>query len=460
MADLVRIGNGQGFWGDSVDAPYELATGGPLDYLTLDYLAEVTMSIMQRQKRRNPQQGYARDFVELLHRVLPVCRERGIKIIANAGGVNPEACLEACREVVTGLGLRGIRFGLVTGDDILHRLPDLLAKGEGLANMDTGEPLAGVLDQVVSANVYLDTFAIAEALDGGADIVITGRCTDPGLVLGPLIHEFGWGREEWDFLATGTVAGHILECGAQATGGIFSRWQEVPDLANIGYPIAEVSPEGQVTITKHEGTGGLVSVDTVTEQLVYELGDPRQFITPDVVVDFTSIQLQQEGPDRVRVSGVRGSPATDTYKVSINTARGWKASGQLTISGPEARAKAEMVAEIIWSRLSSAGFEFDETSTEIMGGHQSGTTTSKGAGGNGKTAQERVASLVLMLGVRDGNRAKVERFGKELAPVISNGPPGITGFAGGRPKPREVIAFWPALISKQQVQAQVVVTGL
>ncbi|MEE9161334.1 MAG: acyclic terpene utilization AtuA family protein [Candidatus Neomarinimicrobiota bacterium] len=454
---MVRIGNGQGFWGDSVDAPVELVTGGPLDYLTLDYLAEVTMSIMQRQKRRDPQRGYAADFVELLRRVLPFCRDKGVRIIANAGGVNPAACLAACRDVVSELGLEGLRFGLVSGDDILPRLPDLMAQGEELANLDTGEPLRTVQDQVVSANVYLDTFAIAEALGQGADVVITGRCTDPGLVLGPAIHEFGWGPEDWDLLAAGTVAGHILECGAQCTGGIFTHWQEVPDLAHVGYPIAEVSPDGGVVITKHEGTGGMVTVDTVAEQLVYELGDPRQYITPDVVVDFTSIRLEQAGPDRVRVSGVQGSPATDTFKVSINTATGWKASGQLTISGPDAEAKAQRVADIVWARLRSAGCDFDETITETIGAASPQGARQGEQDPAANTAFHNVGSLVLVLGVKDTDRAKVERFGKELAPVITSGPPGITGFAGGRPKPNEVIAFWPALISKSAVTARVAV---
>ena len=447
MKNIVRIGNAQGFWGDSVDAPLNMVTGGPLDYLTLDYLAEVTMSIMQRQRQKNPAAGYARDFPEMLRQVLPVAREQGIRIVTNAGGVNSAACLKACRQVIGELGLSGIRIGVVSGDDIMANLDSLMAAGAGLAHMETGESLTAVRDQVLSANVYLDTFTIAEALGQGADIVLTGRTTDPGLVLGPLIHEFGWQRDDWDLLAAGTVAGHILECGAQSTGGNFTRWQEVEGFETIGYPIAEVTPAGAVTITKHEGTGGMVTVDTVSEQLVYELGAPTNYITPDVVADFTSIHLAQAGQDRVAVSEVKGRPATGTFKVSVNYSKGWKATGQLTVSGPDARAKAEKVAEIVFGRLAGAGYTYRETFSEIVG-------QERGAVG-GDTAIERVDSLVLVLGVKDDDRAKVERFGKELAPVITNGPPGITGFAGGRPKAREVVAFWPALIEKGLVEAKV-----
>ena len=449
MKNRICIGNGQGFWGDSVDATYNLVMGGPLDYLTLDYLAEVTMSIMQRQKHRNPQLGYARDFVDVLRRILPECGECGIKIVANAGGVNPRACLETVQEALLEMGLEDVRLAIVEGDDILPDIDDLLAGGEALTNIDNGLPLDSIRKHVVSANVYLDSFAITEALDQDADIVITGRCTDPGLALGPMIHEFGWDREDWDLLAAGTVAGHILECGVQATGGNFTRWQEVPDLAGIGYPIAEVTRDGEIIITKHEGTGGMITVETVSEQLLYELGDPNEYITPDVIVDFTSIHVEQAAPDRVRVSGIKGSPATDTYKVSINYTNGWKASGQLTISGPDATAKAQKVSEIVWERLKRAGFEYDETHTELIG--------QECVGRQGETALESVDTLLLVLGVRDRDYHKVERFGKEIAPVITSGPPGVTGFAGGRPKPKEVIAFWPALIKKERITPRVTV---
>ncbi|MFC1481932.1 acyclic terpene utilization AtuA family protein [Candidatus Neomarinimicrobiota bacterium] len=452
MKDMIRIANGQGFWGDSIDAPFNLVTQGPIDYLTLDYLAEVTMSIMQSQRQRDAGAGFARDFPEMLRTVLPVCVERDIKIVTNAGGVNAEGCVDACRAIVNELSLGGLNIGVVEGDDILGRLDELIGAGATLANMETGKPLANVRDSVVSANVYLDTLTIAEALSGGAHIVLTGRTTDPGLVLGPMIHEFGWKRDDWDLLAAGTVAGHILECGAQATGGNFSRWQDVPDLTNIGYPIVEAYPDGRMVITKHESAGGMVTVDTVSEQLLYELGDPKNYITPDVVVDFTSIKIEQVGPNRVGIGGVKGSPATPTFKASINYSKGWKATGQLSISGPKAIAKAHKVVDIIFSRLAAAGFTYQDTFSEIVG--RLGPVDSP------DTAMDCVNSIVLVVGVKDEDKGKVDRFGKELAPVITNGPPGITGFAAGRPKARPIVAFWPALIDKSLVSAMVKVVEI
>jgi hypothetical protein len=444
---ILRIANGQGFWGDSIDAPVRLIEDGPLDYLTLDYLAEVTMSIMQKLKRRDPTQGYATDFVELIRRTLPAIRKRGVRVIANAGGVNPEACRLALVEAAREQGASGLGIGTVRGDDILDRLDELLSTGATLDNLDDGRPLSEIRDRVLSANVYIGSFAVADALRQGAQIVVSGRSTDPGLVLSPLIAEFGWQADQWDLLAAGTVAGHIVECGAQCTGGNFSRWWEIEGWDHLGYPVLEVSSDGTFVVTKHEGTGGLVSHDTVSEQLVYEMGNPTGYITPDCVVDFTSIRLEQEGPDRVRVSGVRGSEATDSFKVSISYLAGYKAIGQLTISGPDARAKAGICADALWGRLRRAGYTFDQTSTEYVGVDSC----------HGQTAPrpEIVNEVVLRVGVRDQDRAKVDRFGRELAPLVTSGPPGVTGFAGGRPKAQEVLGFWPALIPKHLVHTEV-----
>jgi len=450
--DLIRIGNGQGFWGDSVDAPVRLVREGPLDYLTLDYLAEVTMSIMQKLRRRSPEAGYATDFVDLIRKILPDLRDRGIRVVANAGGVNPAACLKALSRAAREVGVAGLKVGSVAGDDILPRLDAILASGVPLANMDDGRPLSEIRARVEAANVYLSSFPIAEALGAGASIVVTGRSTDPGLVLGPLIHEFGWKRSDWDRLAAGTVAGHILECGAQSTGGNFSRWWEVEGWDHLGYPIAEARADGGFTLTKHEGTGGLVTVDTVSEQLVYEMGEPSRYITPDVVADFTTIRLKQEGRDRVGVSGIRGGAATDTYKVSISYLDGFAASGQLTISGPNAREKAKVAAGALWGRLERAGLKYEETMTELVG---TGVCLGKAAVEAGDPLE-----VVLRMGVKDHDERKVDRFGKEIAPLVTSGPPGVTGFAGGRPKPREVVAFWPALIPKDLVKAEVRVEDL
>ncbi len=446
---ILRIANGQGFWGDSIDAPVRLLEEGRVDYLTLDYLAEVTMSIMQKLKRRDPTQGYATDFVDLVRRILPAVRERGVRVIANAGGVNPEACRAALVEAAREQGAAGLKIGTVRGDDILDRLDELTAAGVTFDNLDDGRPLSEIRDQVLSANVYIGSFAIADALRQGAQIVVSGRSTDPGLVLSPLIAEFGWQAGQWDLLAAGTVAGHIIECGAQCTGGNFSRWWEVEGWDHIGYPVLEVSPDGTFVVTKHKGTGGLVTTDTVSEQLVYEMGQPERYITPDCVVDFTSIRLEQQRPDRVRVFGVRGSDATDSFKVSISYLAGYKATGQLTISGPDAQAKARICADALWGRLRRAGQAFEETSTEFLGVDSC----------HGSTAPvpSLVNEVVLRVGVRDPDRAKVDRFGRELAPLVTSGPPGVTGFAGGRPKANEVLGFWPALIPKHLVETEVTV---
>lgn len=447
---IVRVANGQGFWGDSILGPVRLLREGPIDYLTLDYLAEVTMSIMQKLRSRDPSKGYATDFVRLIDRIAPELVEKDVRVVANAGGVNPHACKDAVLETLRRHGLGGETVAVVEGDDILDRLDELMAAGEVFANMDTGAPLAPLRDRITSANVYLGTFPIAEALAQGARIVITGRGTDPGLVLGPLIHEFGWGPGDHDLLAAGTVAGHIVECGAQCTGGNYTDWRRVPDLARVGYPVIEAAADGTFVVTKHEGTGGLVTVDTVTHQLAYEMGDPARYVTPDVVADFTSFALSQEGPDRVRVAGVRGAPPTDTYKVSMSYHDGWKSVGQLTISGPDALEKARLCAEIVWKRLALDGYEYgpQERMVEFVGANACH------AGIDVRGADDP-PEVVLRMGVKGPDRAKVERFGTELVPLVTSGPPGVTGFAGGRPKATEIIGFWPALVAKERIETRV-----
>jgi len=453
--EKIRIASGQGFWGDMLDAPVRQVEGGPIDYLMLDYLAEVTMSIMQKQRSRDPRAGYARDFVPLMRDILPACVERDIRVTANAGGVNPEGCAGAVREVARELGLGGkLKVGTVTGDDIMPRLDELLGRGVELRNMDTGAPLSDVRDSIQSANVYLGAWPIAEALGGGARVVITGRATDTGLTLAPMIHEFGWGETDWDRLASGTVAGHIIECGAQASGGNCQYdWQNIPNLADVGFPIVEAYPDSTFVVTKHEGTGGRVSVRTVKEQLVYEMGDPRAYITPDCVADFTTIRLEEDGTDRVRVGGIGGGPATDSYKVSISYSAGFKAVGTLVYAWPDAYQKARAAEQILRARLDRLGLEFEHTLAEFVG--VSAT--------HGPLAGEPPADIPevqLRFGVRSADRAAVERFTKEIAPLILTGPPAVTGFAGGRPKVEEIVAYWPALIPKTEIQARVEVTDV
>ena len=450
MKEKIRIAAGQGFWGDLPDAPVRQVEGGPIDYLMLDYLAEVTMSIMQKQKARDPNAGYARDFIPLMKRILPACVEHGIKVTANAGGVNVRGCANALIEVARELGLAGkVRIGIVTGDDILPRIDELLSRGIELRNMDTEEPLSTVRDSIQSANVYLGAAPLVEALQQGAHIVITGRATDTGLTLAPLIHEFGWAVNDWNRLAAGTIAGHIIECGAQASGGNCQyEWRSIPDLANVGFPIVEAAPDGTFVITKHEGTGGRVNVPSIKEQLVYEMGDPHQYITPDVVADFTTIRLQDEGRDRVRVFGIEGRPATEFLKVSISYSAGFKAVGTLVYAWPDAYEKAQAADRVLRGRLDRLGLRFDHMLTEFVGVNAT----------HGPLAGEARADLPevqLRVGVRGPDRGAIERFTREIAPLILTGPPAVTGFAGGRPKVEEIVAYWPALIPKSEIEPKV-----
>jgi len=453
MKERIRIASGQGFWGDLLTAPFDQVTRGPVDYMMMDYLAEVTMSIMQKQKRKDPSLGYARDLVPLMESILPVISDKNIRVITNGGGVNPLACRDAVFEVARRLGIKGLKIGVVLGDDILAGLDDLARKGIPLDNMETGEKLSGVKGGVMSANVYFGAWPVVEALGQGAQIVITGRTTDTGLTLAPMIHEFGWGEQDWDKLAAGTVAGHILECGGQASGGNFSAdWQSVPDLAHIGFPIAEAMPSSEIVITKHSGTGGLVSLQTVKEQLLYEIGDPKNYITPDCIADFTSIELADDGTDRVRVTGVRGRPSTEFYKVSMSYLDGYTAIGTLTYAWPDALEKAQAADRILRTRLSDIGLSFEEVRSEFVGYNS--------CHGPLSTSDGELNEVVLRIGVRGKSSADVQRFGMELAPLILTGPPAVTGFAGGRPKPSEVIAYWPALIPKSAIRPEVVVEGL
>ena len=454
-ARTVRIAAGQGFWGDWLEAPVRQVRGGPIDYLMMDYLAEVTMSIMQKQKSRDPKAGYARDFVPLMERILPDLVEKRVRVTSNAGGVNPRGCAEAVLDVARKLGLAGrVRVGLVTGDDILGRLDELIGKGHALSDMETGRPLSEVRDRVLSANAYLGMAPIVEALRGGADVVVTGRVTDTGLTLGPMFHEFGWDVGDWDKVAAGTVAGHIIECGAQSSGGNLLRgWRSVKGMANPGFPIVEASPDGSFVITKHPKTGGVVSVASVTEQLVYEMGDPRSYITPDGVADFTSIQLRQAGRDRVRVSGIRGGPRTPMLKVSVAYFYGYKAVGTLVYAWPEAHAKARAADRILRERLADLGLEFEQVLTEFVGVDATHGRLS------GPPADD-LAEVQLRIGVRAPERAPVERFTREIAPLVLTGPPSVTGFAGGRPAVEEVVAYWPALIDRREIEPFVKVETL
>ena len=450
MKEKVRVAGGQGFWGDLLTAPVDQVRGGPIDYLMLDYLAEVTMSIVQKQRQRDPNAGYAKDFVTLMREILPDCVEKDIKVLSNAGGVNVKGCAEAIRDVANELGFGGkLKIGVVTGDDILGRLDEFAERGVAIANMETGEPLSAIRDQVQSANVYLGAEPLVEALGKGAQIVVGGRLTDTGLTLAPLMHEFGWAFDDWDRISAGTIAGHIIECGAQSSGGNCQYdWQNIPDLANVGFPIVEASPNGEFVVTKHDGTGGRVNVQSVKEQLLYEMGDPHAYITPDVVADFTSINVEDAGENRVKVFGITGNPSTEFYKVSIAYAAGWKAVGTLVYAWPDAYEKAKAADQILRARLEKLGLKFDVILTEFVGVNAT----------HGNLAGEPrpdIPEVQLRFGVRGQNKADVERFTKELAPLILTGPPAVTGFAGGRPKVEEIMAYFPALIPKTLIETTV-----
>jgi hypothetical protein len=440
---MIRIANGQGFWGDWLEAPVRLVEQGPIDYLALDYLAEVTMSILQKQRQADANLGYARDFPPLIARLANRIRERGITVIANAGGVNPVAC---AREVVR--LAPGLKVAVVLGDDVYGRIDEFLAKGYELRDMDTGAPLSAIGNRILSANAYIGAFPLVEALATGAHVVVAGRSTDTALTLAPMVHRFGWQPDNYDKLAAGTIAGHIIECGAQASGGNCQvDWQSIPDMANIGYPIVEAEPDGSFTVTRHAAAGGRVSLHTVKEQLLYELGDPKNYITPDCVADFTSIQLEETGPDRVRVSGIRGGARPPMLKLSISYTDGWKAVGTLVYSWPQALEKARAADRVVRQRLVDLGLKVDEIYSEFFGVNA--------CLGPVAPPNPDPPEVQVRIGVRGADKKAVDRFTRELIPLVLNGPPGATGFGEGRPPVREIVAYWPALVPREEIVTRV-----
>lgn len=454
MSKPIRIASGQGFWGDLPTAPIEQVRRGPIDYLVMDYLAEVTMSIMQKQKRRNPDYGYARDFVDVVTEILPDIIRDGVKVVSNAGGMNPEACKDRILEAIEEQGLENIKVAVVDGDNIIDQIDELVGEGHPLENIDTGQSISTVQNRLTSANVYFGSRPIVEALEEGADIVITGRVIDAGLILAPMTYEFGWEFDDYDKMAAGIVAGHAIECGAQVSGGNFTDWREVDDLADIGFPIIEASPDGSFVVTKHEGTGGLVNEMTVKEQLVYEIQDPERYLTPDVSADFTSIQIEQAGKNRVRLSGIKGRAPTGSYKISASYNDGYKLTSGLVYSWPDALAKAQKGGEILRKRAEALGLDFDRFRVEYVGVN----------GCNEQPVTEEVFDkeydeVQMRISVAGKNKDMLNRFGKEVVPLILTGPSGVTGYAGGRPKASEVVAYWPALLDKKAVTPRVRVFG-
>ena len=438
MPDMIRIANAGGYWGDDLSQFRRQVESGPVDYVTLDFLAEITMSIMQKQRARDPRAGYARDFVAQVEQALPLLVERGTRVITNAGGVNPLACRGALLETAQLHG-RSIEVAAVVGDDLLDRLGELNAAGVSLDNMEDGAPFSGVRDRVSSANAYFGAWPVVEGLRSGAQIVVAGRVTDTGITLAPMIHAFGWAPDDWDKLAAGIVGGHIVECGAQSTGGNFTDWHRIHGYERIGYPVLEAFPDGSLIVTKHAGTGGAVTVRTVKEQLVYEMGDPRAYVTPDVIADFASAKLEQVGRDRVRVWGIEGRPAPASLKVSASYFDGWKATGTLIISAPQAVEKSAAFADLFWKRL---GVTFAACHVEHIG---------HSACWNGIAPPSNPPEVLLRLGVRDHDKGRIEAFSKMVPAVILSGPPSVA-VTGGRPQAQEVVAYWPALVPRERVK--------
>lgn len=454
MSSVVRIGNAQGFWGDRGSAAAELLAREPdLDYLTLDYLAEVSLSIMAVQRDRDPNAGYARDFVEVVRSLADYFKSGGrCRIVTNAGGLNPQGCAAACVAALAQAGIPPLSIAVVSGDDVLEVLRgnvDFEISNCKFENLDSGQPLTDVRDRLVTANAYVGAAPIVDALRLGADIVITGRIADPSLTVAPCVHHFGWSLTDWDRLAGATVAGHLIECGVQVTGGISTDWLEMPDTADLSFPIVEVDEDGSCVVTKPANTGGFVDERTVTEQLVYEIGNPDEYLSPDVTVSFQSLTVQDLGDDRVRVSGARGEPAPTTLKVSATFRDGFRAAGMLTIFGRDAVTKARRAGEIVLQRVRNEGFELRDSFIECLGTGASVPAVPS------RIDESQFLETVLRIAVEADDRLAVQCFARELMPLVTAGPQGTTGYAEGRPHPKPVFRYWPCLIDRDLVHPRV-----
>jgi hypothetical protein len=456
MAEPVRIGNAQAFWGDRTDAAAEMLAREPgLDYLTLDYLAEVSMSILAAQRERDPAAGFTRDFIDVIRSLAPYWSSGGrCRLITNAGGLNPRGCADACIAALEQSGCPSLRIGIVAGDDVLELVrhsADAASYSAQFRNLDTGRPIDDVQDRLVTANAYLGAAPIVEALRSGADIVITGRVADPSLTVAACIHHFGWNEKDLDQLAGATVAGHLIECGTQVTGGISTDWLAVPDAAHIGFPIVEVAADGSSIVTKPRGTGGCITALTVKEQLVYEIGDPGNYLSPDVAVSFLSLKVDDLGNDSVRVSGARGKRRPDSYKVSATYRDGFRAAGTLTFVGRSAAAKARRAGEAVLKRVRVAGFDLRDSVIECLGSGDAAV----GIINPESDRSQQFGETVLRVAVETDSREAAERFARELMPLITAGPQGTTGYAEGRPRVHDVFRYWPCQIDRETVSTQV-----
>ena len=443
----VRIANAAGFWGDWTLAPLQLTSREQVDFLSLEYLAELTLSIMARQREKNPNHGYARDFINVIDQIIPELRNQStLKIVTNAGGLNPPSCAVALGQLLTQCGLGSIPIGVVTGDDLLERSGQL--NDRSWPHFDTHAPLGSRAAETVSANAYLGAQPIYDALLQGSRIVVTGRVADASLTVGPAMYHYNWDWEDWDRLAAASVAGHLIECGAQVTGGYRTDWRDAP-LGRIGYPIVEIAEDGQFIVTKPEGSGGAVTRQSVIEQLVYEIGDPSTYITPDVIVDFTTLEVASIGNDRVAVRNAQGKPRPESLKVSLAYTDGFMASGQLLVYGKDCIVKARIVADLITERLLQEGIELDNFHVELLGA---------GDGVPGLVPPPAgLREVMLRISATDPDRKSLEAFARQLAPLITNGPAGLAGYAQGRPIVRRIFSYWPTTVARDAITPQVTV---
>lgn len=450
MVGKLTIGNAQGFWGDSPGAAARLASQWPgLDYLTLDYLSEVSMSIMAIQREKDPLLGYARDFLDVVRSLIPIWKEGSqVRIVTNAGGLSPLGCAEACVEILRQYPFRKWKIGVVFGDDVLKTMiADKVA--ENYRNLETHEPLSLIKNKLVTANAYLGAHAIAKVLDEGADIVITGRVADPSLTVAPCVASFKWSWQDYDKIAGATIAGHLIECGTQVTGGVSTNWLGIPNPSQIGFPVVEVNSNGSFVITKPEGTGGIVSEQTVKEQLLYEIGDPDQYLSPDVTASFLSLKLNTIGPNRVLIEGAKGRPAPPSLKVSATYRDGFRVEGFLAIFGQDAPSKALKCGEVILEKVKQAGFQLSRTNIECLG------ALDIVPGVFEKKEVEKLRECVLRVAAASPHKEAVEYLAKEIAPLITSGPQGLTGYTSGRPPVREVFGYWPCLIDQSLVHPEI-----
>ncbi len=447
----LSIGNAQAFWGDDPDAPARLLAGRPdLDFLTLDYLAEVSLSILAAQRAKDPAAGFARDVLGVMDSALvPHWRAGGrCRVVTNAGGLDPLSAGRAVRERLLAAGFPDKRVAVVTGDDVLPALRAAPSSAY-FRNAETRESAEGYVERFTTANAYAGAAAIAEAVRGGADVVLTGRVADPSLVVGPCLAHFGWQPDDWDRVAGATVAGHLIECGTQACGGFSTDWLDLPDPENIGFPVVEISADGSCVLTKPPGTGGAVNLRTTREQLLYEIGDPGRYLSPDATVSLLGLALEEPGPDRVRVSGAQGSPPPETLKVSATYRDGFRATATLTIYGRQAVAKARRCAAAVHRRLREAGHEPARWHVECLG-------TGAVCGGLGaRVPEDQLIETVLRLSAADPERAPLEHFARLVAPLVTAGPGGVTGYGQARAKVQPVFGYWPCLVPRGAVEGEV-----